>query len=151
MISAEIVSKLRQETGVGVMACKKAIEEAKGDYEKAKKILKSNAEIVAKKKSERTSNQGIIECYLHSSRIGVLVEISSESDFVARNSEFKDFAHNIAMQIVSIKPKDVKELLDQQYIRDEKMTIKNLLDQVIGKIGENIQIKRFVRFELGEI
>ncbi len=150
MISAEVIKKLRLETGAGVIACKEALEKAGGGFEKAKKILAENAEAIAKKKSERESKQGIISCYLHNGKIGVLLELSSESDFVAKNAEFKDLAHQLAMQIASMNPQDVAELLSEVYIKDETVTIKNLIDQAIQKIGENIQIKRFIRYELGE-
>ena len=150
MNSAEDIAKLRVETGAGVMDCKKAFEKANGDFEKAKKILADNAQAIAKKKHDRSAKQGIIECYLHGSRIGVLLEINCESDFVARNEEFKKLAKEIAMQIASMNPKNVEELLEENYIRDESLTIKDLITQAIGKIGENIQVKRFVRYELGE-
>lgn len=150
MIDAQKVAQLRSETGAGVMDCKKALEESGGDYDKAKETLKQNAQAIAKKKSERKAMQGIIESYVHGSRIGVLLELNSESDFVARNEEFKKFAHELAMQIASMNPKTVEELLDMPSIRDESTTVKAMLEQLIGKIGENIQVKRFVRYELGE-
>lgn len=150
MISAQDIAKLRAETGAGVIDCKKALEEAGGDFEKAKKFLANNAESIAKKKSERAANQGLIECYCHNGKIGVIVELACESDFVARNDEFENLAHELAMQIASMNPQDIDELMRGPYIRDESMTIKNLIEQAIGKIGENIQLKRFVRFELRE-
>lgn len=150
MISKDDIAKLRLETGAGVMDCKKALEEARGDFHQAKEILSRNAEVIAKQKSERSAKQGIIECYNHGGKIGVLLEIACESDFVAKNSEFKKLAHELAMQIASMSPQDLEELLAQPYIRDESMTIKDSVQQAIAKIGENIQIKRFVRFELGE-
>lgn len=150
MISAQDIAQLRAQTGAGVIACKEALEKASGDFEKAKKILAENAEAIAKKKQDRVSNQGVIEAYVHGTKIGVLLELSSESDFVAKNAEFKELAHNLAMQIASMNPQDIDELLSESYIRDEKNTIKNLIDQAIQKIGENIQVKRFVRYELGE-
>lgn len=150
MISAEDVKNLRIKTGAGVMDCKKALEEAGGDFEKAQKILASNAQAIAKKKAERSTEQGLVEAYIHAGKIGVLLEIACESDFVVRNAEFKDLAHNIAMQIASMNPKDLSELFAGSYIKDEAMTIKDLVDQATAKIGENIQIKRFIRYELGE-
>lgn len=151
MISAEVVAKLRTETGAGVMDCKNALEETGGDYEKAKKILANNAQAIAKKKAEREAKQGLIECYCHGGKIGVILEINCESDFVAKNELFKNLAHEVAMQIASMNPKNVEELMQGQYIRDEALTIQNLIEQVIAKIGENIQIKRFQRYELGEV
>lgn len=150
MISSEMVGRLRAETGAGVMDCKKALEATQGDYEKAKKILADNAQAIAKKKKERIAQQGLVECYCHGGKIGIILEINCETDFVARNDEFKNLAHEIAMQIASMNPKDVDELMGGVYIRDESMTIKDLVEQVISKTGENIQVKKFVRFELGE-
>ena len=132
------------------MDCKKALEEAGGDFEKAKKVLASNAQAIAEKKAQRSTNQGLVEAYIHANKIGVLLEINCESDFVARNNEFKELAHSIAMQIASMNPKDLPDLFAGSYIKDEAMTIKDLVDQATAKIGENIQIKRFIRYELGE-
>jgi len=150
MISAEIVGKLRIETGAGVMDCKNALEKTDGDYEKAKKILAENAEVIAKKKQGRTAKQGLIECYCHGGKIGVILELNCESDFVAKNEQFKNLAHELAMQIASMNPESVDELMSGIYIRDEEISIKQLIEQVIAKTGENIQVKRFVRYELGE-
>lgn len=150
MISSQLISKLRAETGAGVMACKKALDETKGDFEKAKKILAKNAQAMAAKKAERAAEQGLIECYCHGGKIGVILELNCETDFVARNAEFKNLAHEIAMQIASMNPKDIDDLMSEIYIRDELMTIRQLVEQAIAKIGENIQVKRFIRYELGE-
>lgn len=150
MISSQDIAKLRAETGAGVMDCKKALEDVSGDFEKAKKLLASNAESIAKKKSERVANQGLIECYCHNGKIGVVLELSCESDFVARNNEFKNLAHELVMQIASMNPQNVAELLSQNYIKDETLAVRDLLNQAIGKIGENVQVKRFVRYKLGE-
>lgn len=149
-MSASEIAKLRTETGAGVMDCKRAYEQASGDYQKALQILQDNVDAIAKKKAERATKQGIIEGYMHAGKVGVLLEINCESDFVAKNSEFKTLAHNIAMQIASMNPKTVEELLDQEYIMDPTMKISGYLNAAIGKIRENIQIKRFIRFELGE-
>lgn len=150
MISAEIIAKLRAETGAGVMDSKRALEDAGGDFEKAKKIIAASAGAIASKKADRAAKQGLIECYCHGGKIGVILELNSETDFVARNEEFKKLAHEIVMQIASMNPKDVEELMGQTYIRDESLTIKYLVEQVVAKTGENIQIKRFARFELSE-
>jgi len=149
-MSAQDIAKLRSITGAGVMDCKKALEETGGDFEKAKKILSENAAVIAKKKAERATNHGVIEGYLHGGKIGVLVEILCESDFVAKNPEFQELTKNIALQIASMNPKDVNELLKQEYVKDPELTIEDYLNSIIGKIRENIKIKRFVRFELGE-
>lgn len=150
MISAEIISRLRAETGAGVMDCKKALEDSDGDYAKAKILLARNAQAIAKKKAERNAEQGLIECFCHGGKIGVILELACETDFVAKNALFKNLAHEIALQIVSMNPKNIDELMDENYIRDESLTIRQLVEQAIAKIGENIQIKRFERFELGE-
>ncbi|OGD56232.1 translation elongation factor Ts [Candidatus Berkelbacteria bacterium RBG_13_40_8] len=149
-MSAQDIAKLRSITGAGVMDCKKALEETDGDFEKAKKLLSENAATIAKKKAERATNHGAIEGYLHGGKIGVLVEVLCESDFVAKNLEFKELTKNIAMQIASMNPKDVDELLKQEYIKDPAQTIEDYLNSVIAQIKENIKIKRFVRYELGE-
>lgn len=149
-MSAQDIAKLREETGAGVMDCKKAFEEAKGDFAKAKEILGSSADAIAKKKAERATEQGLIEGYVHAGRVGVLVEIRCESDFVAKNPEFKVLAHNLCMQIASMGPKDTDELLAQEYILDNKLTVDEYVKTIVLKIRENIQIKRFVRYELGE-
>lgn len=149
-MSAQDIAKLREETGAGVMDCKKALEESSGDYEKAKKILATNAAAIAKKKAERATNHGIIEVYDHGGKVGVLVEVLCESDFVVKSSIFRDFTKNIALQIASMSPKTIEELMGQEYIKDPAMTIENYLHSIIGQIKENIKIKRFVRYELGE-
>jgi len=150
MINAQDIAKLRNETGAGVMDAKRALEEANGDYQKAKQVLSDNAQVIAKKKSERATNHGLVEAYVHGGRIGVLVEINCESDFVAKNVKFKELAHSIAMQIASMNPQDIEELLGQEFILDSKMTVQDLVHANISQFGENMQIKRFVRFELGE-
>ncbi len=150
MITAEQIAKLRAETGAGVMDCKKALEDSDGDYIKAKKLLAQSAQTIAKKKAERNAEQGLIECYCHGGKIGVILELACETDFVARNDEFKNLAHELAMQIASMNPQNVEELMSENYIRDESLTIRQLIEQTIAKIGENIQVKRFTRFELGE-
>ena len=150
MISAEVIAKLRSETGAGVMDCKQALEQSSGDYEKAKQILSQNAQAIAKKKAERSAKQGVVECYCHGGKIGVILELNCETDFVARNEEFKNLAHELAMQIASMNPGNVDDLMSENYIRDESLTIKQLVEQTIAKTGENIQVKRFARYELGE-
>ena len=131
------------------MDCKKALEDAKGDEAKAVKILKEKDKLTAMKKSERTANQGIIEAYVHANaKIGVLLELKCETDFVARNSEFKELAHDIAMHIAGMDSKDAETLLDEPFVKDSGMTVRALIESKIGKIGENIKVGRFIRFEL---
>lgn len=132
------------------MAIKKALDQSGGDKRKAREVLKSMSAEIAQKKSTRSAKSGMIEAYSHADRIGVLIEVNCETDFVARNFEFRNFVHDLALQIASMDPKDLKQLLKQPFIKDESITIKDLLEAIIGKLGENIIIKRFLRYELGE-
>ncbi len=151
MTTSNDVKKLREETGHGVMDCKKALTEAGGDYNKAKEVLSSQIERMAQKKSERETKAGLIESYTHTDgRVGVILEVNCESDFVARNDAFKELVHDLALQITSMNPKDVNELLEQPFIKDEEKIVKDLVQEVIAKTGENIKVIRFERFELGE-
>jgi len=147
----EQVKKLREKSGAGIMECCRALAEAKGDEKKARQILKERcAEIVADKK-ERVTKQGIIESYSHcGGKVVSVVELLCETDFVARNEEFKKVAHELAMQVAAMKPKDASELLKQAYIRDPQKKVADLLNELVGKIRENIQIGRIARFEVGE-
>ncbi len=151
MVKMEEIQKLREETGAGVMDCKKALEESEGDYGKALAALRERGAVVAAKKAARAAKEGLVEAYIHGKgRIGVLVEVNCETDFVARNPEFKELAHDIAMQIAAMNPADVDELMEQDFVKDPSMTIRKLVESKVGKIGENIQIGRFVRYALGE-
>lgn len=149
-MDANLIKKLREETGAGVMECKNALESSRGNFDEAKKILASSADAIAKKKAERLTNHGLIESYVHGSRIGVLVELRCESDFVAKNAGFTGLAHKIAMQIASMNPQDIDELLNQEYFADPEVKISDYINSQILQIKENIKIKRFVRYELGE-
>jgi len=194
MENIELIKQLREETGVSLGQCKKAIEESGGDLEKAKEILRKWGEDLAGKKSSRSTKEGIIESYIHANgKIGVLVVLKCETDFVARNPEFKELAHNLALHIAasapeylseedipeeviekeknlyreqfknSGKPEEIiekiiqgkletfkkeKVLLNQPYIKDDSKTIRELLNQYISKLGENITIEKFVRLEI---
>lgn len=149
-ISAKDIQTLRVQTGVGVMDCKKALVEAKDDFKKALEILKKKGVMKALKKAERTTSQGLITSYIHANgRIGVLIEVNCETDFVARNQIFGEFVHDLAMQIASMNPKDLKALEKQEFIKDPDLTIKDYIVAKIAQIGENIKIKRFIRYELG--
>lgn len=151
MATAQEVAKLRTETGAGVMECKKALQDAGGDYEKAKSLIKERGLARAAKKSDREANQGVVESYIHGGgRIGALVELSSETDFVARNDDFKDLARNIAMQVAAMEPTDVDELLKQPYIKDAGKTIGDLVTALAASTGENVHVRRIARFELGK-
>lgn len=145
------VKKLREKTGVSVMECRKALDDAKGNFIKAEKILLERGIARAEEKSDRKAFEGLIESYIHSNgKIGALIELACETDFVARTDDFKSLAHELVMQIAAMEPKDVENLLEQPYIRDYTITILDLVKKSIAKLGENIVIKRFVRFELGK-
>jgi len=195
-ISAKMVMQLREKTGAGIMDCKGALTECNGDIDNAVDYLRKKGLATAAKRAGRAMSEGIVETYIHmDSKLGVLVEVNCETDFVAKNDDFKAFAKNIAMHIaatnpVGIRPEDVSEeiiakekeiyhgqvlemgkpekiadkivegklqkyfkencLMDQAYVRNPEMTIADLLNELIAKIGENISIKRFARFKIGE-
>jgi elongation factor Ts len=196
-ISAATVKQLREKTGAGIMDCKEALSECNGDISKAVDFLRKKGLATAAKRAGRATTEGIIESYIHmDSKLGVLVEINCETDFVAKNDDFKEVAKNIAMHIaatnpVSIRPEDVPKktvdkekeiyrgqvlemgkpekivdkivegklkkyfkencLMNQAYVRDPDITIEDLLNEMVAKIGENITIKRFARFKIGEV
>lgn len=148
MIKAKQVKNLRDRTGASMMDCKKALIEVNGDEEKALKVLKKKGQLIAEKKSSRQAGDGIIEAYIHSNKkMGVLLELRCETDFVARNDEFKELAHEIAMHIAAMDSKK-DSLLKEPFIKDPEKTIKDLIDEKVAKLGENIQINKFVRLEL---
>lgn len=150
MYSIEDVKKLREATEMSIMDIKSALTESKGNFDQAREILKKRGAEISAKKSNRAASEGLVESYSHQGRIGVLVEVNSETDFVVRNPEFKELAHELALQISAMNPIDVADLLEQEYIRDGSQKVRNLLQQKISKLGENIVIKRFIRFALGE-
>ncbi|GAB6088205.1 translation elongation factor Ts [Alkaliphilus crotonatoxidans] len=194
-ITAGMVKELREKTGAGMMDCKKALTDSNGDMDKAVEILREKGLAAVAKKAGRIAAEGLVESYIHGGRIGVLVEVNSETDFVAKNQEFKDFVKDIAMQIAAANPLYVKKeevpqdeiakekeilkkqalnegkpekivekmvegriekyykevcLLEQSFVKNPDITIGELLTEKISKIGENISIRRFVRFEVGE-
>lgn len=143
------ISKLRFETSAGIMDCKEALLESKGDFGKAKIWLEKKGISKAAKKVGRETSAGIIESYIHlDARVGVLIKLGCETDFVARNKEFKKLAHEICLQIASMKPKNVEALLKQEYIRDSSKKIDSLVKETIAKLGENIRIEEFERMEI---
>lgn len=148
MIKVSDVQKLRETTGAGVMECKKALQDASGDFLKAASLIRERGLTKAETKKERAAKSGIIESYIHNDRIGVLLEIHSETDFVARSEPFRQLAHNIAMQIAAMDPEDVEVLLAQNYIKDEKSNIRELIKETIAKVGENIEVGKFMRYEI---
>ena len=165
-ISAAQVKELRERTGAGVMECKKALEETNGDLEQALSVLQSRGVTLAEKRAGRETMQGLIECYIHAGgRIGTIVEVNCETDFVARTDDFRALAHDLAMQIAASDPVSVSEedlpsdaegepaelcLLRQPFIKDDSRTVDDVVKEVIAKTGENIRIRRFERFELGQ-
>ncbi len=146
----DILKQLREETGFGIMDIKRALEEANNDVAKARELLKEKSAMTVAKKSERATKQGLIKTYTHLGRIGSMVEVNCETDFVARNEDFKTFVHDLALHVASMNPNDLDELLEQPFFKDESITIRQQLDSLVGKIGENIQVRRFARFELGQ-
>lgn len=148
-IDLKALKKLRDETAASIADCRTALEESGGDYKKALEWIKKRAVEKAEKKADRATSQGLIEAYIHQGgKVGVLVELLCETDFVAKTDDFKALAKEVAMQIAAMNPKDVDSLLKQDYIRDSSQTIEKLIKSVIGKLGENITIKRFTRFEI---
>ena len=173
-ITVENIRELREMTSCGVIECKKALEEAKGNFDKAKEILQKRGLEIAAKKGDRAAKEGRIEFYIHQgSKIGVLVEVNCETDFVARNEAFCRFTKDVAMQIAATSPKYIKRedvlqevlagqkdkdafikevcLLEQPFIKDPKQTIHDCLRSLIATIGENILISRFVRYKVSEV
>lgn len=145
----EKIKQLREKTGAGVMDAKKALEQSKGDLAAAEELIRQKGLAKAAAKGDREVKAGLIFSYNHQNRIGVLLELNCETDFVARNVEFVTLAKEIAMQIASMNPESVEDLLAQEYIRDGSKKIEDLIKALIGKIGENMQVRRFIRFELG--
>jgi elongation factor Ts len=165
-ISADKVKELREQSGAGVMQCRQALMECQGDIEKALEFLKEQGLLKAKEKEERATSQGLIEAYIHTGgRIGAMVEVNCETDFVARTDEFKELAHQLAMQVAAMQPQFISEeeyspetelepqtacLLLQPYIKDPERSVQDIITETIAKVGENIKVSRFARFELGD-
>jgi elongation factor Ts len=167
------IKRLREETSCGIIDCKKALEEAKGDFNKAKELLRKRGLEMAAKKSDRIAREGRVEAYIHpGNKIGVVVEVNCETDFVARSEDFCKFTRDVAIHIAATNPKFVKNediptevlsketdkdayikahcLLSQAFVKDPGKTIQDLLNELVAKIGENILIGRFVRYRVGE-
>lgn len=150
-VSMSDIKKLREKTGAGVMDAKKALEASEGDFKKAEEWVKQKGLARAEKKQDRETSEGFVAHYVHTNgKIAALVEIQCETDFVARNEEFRGMARDVAMQVASMKPENVEELLKQDFIRDGSTTIEDMVKAMSGKIGENMQVARFVRYEVGE-
>jgi len=164
-ITKEMIKTLRAQSGAGIMDCRGALIGCGGDIEKALEALKEKGLLKAQKKSERTTSQGLVEAYIHTAgRIGAMVEVNCETDFVARTDEFKGLAHCLAMQVAAMAPQYISEknipegkevvvaeacLMEQPYIKDPTKTIKDIIIEIIAKTGENIRVSRFIRYELG--
>ncbi len=164
-ISIETIKALREQCGAGVMDCRNVLLQTEGDMDKALQILKEKGLLQAEKKAERVTTEGLVEAYIHTGgRIGAMVEVNCETDFVARTDEFKELAHNLAMQVAAQAPLCIDEpdmpegtdaepevacLLLQPYIRDAGINIRDLIIETVAKVGENIRVRRFARFELG--
>jgi elongation factor Ts len=144
------IAELREQTSMGLMDVKKALDEADGNKGKALELLKARGAHIMAKKADRTASEGTIDAYVHGGRIGVLVEVNCETDFVSRGEDFKNFAHELALQIAAMNPADVTELLAQDNIRGGG-TIADRLAEMTGKLGERIVIGRFMRVELGRV
>ncbi len=146
-VTAEAVQKLRDMTSAGVIDCRKALIEANGDFDAAAKIIQEKGLSKMEKRADRETGAGLVESYVHNGRIGVLLRLSAETDFVVRSEPFQALAHDLAMHIAAVAPKDVAELLSQPYIKDESRTIKDIVGDVIAKVGENVTINEFSRIE----
>ena len=167
--TAEDIKSLREETGCGVIDCKKALEESNGNRDKAKDLLRKRGLEMALKKSDREAKEGRVESYIHNgSKIGVIVEVNCETDFVGRSEDFIKFSKDLAMHIAAMSPKyikkedvpadvlakepDVKQycLLQQPFVKDASKSIQDYLNELVAKVGENIRVGRFVRYKVGE-
>jgi elongation factor Ts len=149
VVTIEKIKNLRDKTGVSISECKKALEEAKGNIDLAKEILKKKGKEFAQKQSEREVREGLIATYLHPDKqIGVILELNCETDFVARSEDFQKLAHELCLQIAAMNPQDEDSLFSQPWIKDETKTVKDLIDSYIAKLGENIVVKRFTRYEI---
>ena len=164
-ISIESIKALREQMGAGIMDCKRALQEAGGDLVKAEEILREKGIASAAKKASRVTSDGVVESYIHSgARIGALVEVNCETDFVARTDDFKQLAHDIAMQVAAMSPQYVDAfdapddesspqescLMQQPFIKDPTKTVQDLVNEAVGKLGENVRVRRFAKFSLGE-
>lgn len=148
-IDLKSLKQLRDETAASIADCRLALDESGGDYKKALAWIKKRSIEKAEKKADRATGQGIVEAYIHAGgKVGVLVELLCETDFVAKTDDFKHLAREIGMQVAAMNPENVDSLLKQDYIRDGSLTIEQLIKGAVGKLGENIVLKRFVRFEI---
>jgi len=148
MVDIKQIKELRDATSVSITECKKALKEAGGDFEKAKEVLMERGREIAKNRAARETAEGLIDSYIHAGgRVGVMIELHCESDFVARSEDFQQLSHEICLQIAAMDPEETP-LMEQPWIRDPKKNIKELIEEYITKFGENIALERFVRYEL---
>ena len=161
-----MVRALREQTGAGVMDCKRALEQAEGNSQKAEELLKEQGLSAALKKTDRETREGLVEAYIHSGgRLGAVLELNCETDFVARTEDFKALAHNLAMQVAAMAPlypdmdeaegkdegpPEVVSLMDQPFIKDPSSTVREVVQEMMAKVGENIRVRRFTRYALGD-
>lgn len=145
------VKKLREETGAGMLDCKKALEEVKGDFELAKEVVRKKGLAKAEKKADRETKEGYIASYVHmTNKVAAMVEVLCETDFVARNEEFQKVAKDVAMHVVAMNSESVEELLKEPFIKDPSKTVEELVKEISGKTGERLVVNRFKRFEIGQ-
>lgn len=142
------VQKLREATSAGVMDCKKALEEAGGDFDRALKIIHEKGLTKVQKRAGRKTGAGLVHTYVHNERVGVIIEMRAETDFVARSEPFRELIHDLAMHVAAMDPKDTHELLAQPFVKDQTKNIKDLVNELIAKVGENIEIGQFYRIEV---
>ncbi|MDP9353322.1 MAG: translation elongation factor Ts [Chloroflexota bacterium] len=148
-VSKESIVELRELTGAGIMDARRALEESNGDLRQAQEIIRQKGLAMAAKKGDRVAKQGLVEAYVHGGRLGALIELNCETDFVARTDDFKQLAREIAMQAAANGASDAEELRKQSYNRDTSKTIETLINETVGRVGENIVLRRVARFELG--
>lgn len=149
MSDIDLIKQLRDSTGFSFKEIRKALEESGGDKARAVEILKAHGAEVAEKKSTRITGEGIVEAYVHATKkVGSLVEVLCETDFVARNPMFGQLAHELAMQVAAMNPETTAELLKQPYIKDQDVTVQELINQYVAKLGENIRVGKFVRLQI---
>ena len=142
------IQKLRDATGAGVMDCKRALTDAQGNFDAALALIKERGLLKVEKRAERETGAGLVHSYVHNERIGVLVDVRAETDFVVRSEPFRKLAHDLAMHIAAVAPSNVDELLRQPYVKDESKTVGDIIRDVIGRVGENVRVCAFYRMEV---
>ncbi len=147
-IRVDDIQKLREMTGAGVMDCQKALKDSSGDFDAAVNLIRERGFAKVEKRALRSTGAGLVHSYVHNGRIGVLLDLQAETDFVVRSEPFRVLAHELAMQVAASAPKNVDELLKQPYIKNESVMVKDLVHEVIAKVGENITVNNFYRMEI---